>query len=198
MPRHTVLILGHSFVTRLTKFAVDNHLLGFNLAQQQCEIFFHGIPGLRMEGLKQEVGMVESLKPDIVFIDIGTNDLCVCDPDTVANEVFSFAQHLTHQFGVKRVLVSQVLYRDINRAPHTPTNFNERVAIYNVKMDACLKGNNSIHFWRHRGMWSNWRQLLGDGIHFNQQGLRKYFNSVRGAIIAMLNQITPISHTNPI
>ncbi len=173
MPQHTVLILGHSFVTRLTKFAVDNHLLGLNLAQQQC---------------------------DIVFIDIGsrTNDLCVCDPDTVATEVFSFAQHLTHQLGVKRVLVSQVLYRDINRAPCTPTNFNKRVAIYNVKMDARLKGNNNIHFWRHRGIWSNWRQLLGDGIHFNQQGLRKYFNSVRGAIIAMLNQITPTCQTNPI
>ncbi len=160
MPQHTALILGHSFVSRLTKFAVDNHLLGLNLAQQQCEIFFHGIPGLRLEGLKQEVDMVKSLKPDIVFIDIGTNDLCVRDPDTVATEVFSFAQHLTHQFGVKRVLVSQVLYRDINRAPRTPINFNECVAIYNVKMDARIKGNNNIRFGRHRGIKSKSKAAL--------------------------------------
>ena len=38
-------------------------------------------------------------------------------------------------------------------------------------------------------MWANWANLLVDGLHFTDEGHRRYFNSVRGAIVAAMNRL---------
>ena len=38
-------------------------------------------------------------------------------------------------------------------------------------------------------MWTNWSNLLVDGLHFTDDGHRRYFNSVRGALFAAMNRL---------
>ena len=38
-------------------------------------------------------------------------------------------------------------------------------------------------------MWANWANLLVDGLHFTDEGHRRYFNSVRGVLVAAMNRL---------
>ena len=66
-------------------------------------------------------------------------------------------------------------------------NIKERVVSYNLGMQELTQSTTSIELWRHRGMWANWANLLVDGSHFTDEGHRRYFNSVRGALVAAMN-----------
>ena len=56
-------------------------------------------------------------------------------------------------------------------------------------MRELTQSTTSIALWHHRGIWANWANLLVDGLHFTDEGLRRYFNSVRGAIVAAMNRL---------
>ena len=64
--------------------------------------------------------------------------------------------------------------------------FNERVVAYNLRMRELTQSTTSIELWRHRGMWANWANLPVDGLHFTDEGHRRYFNSVRGSLVAAM------------
>ena len=77
------------------------------------EVFFHGIPGLKFTGLTQEVDMVKSLCPKIVFLEKGTNDLASgADAAQLAVDVLRFANHLSTHFQVGIVTFSLIVFRD--------------------------------------------------------------------------------------
>ena len=66
--------------------------------------------------------------------------------------------------------------------------FNDMVYAYNKYMyDAC-NSFETISFWSHGGIWANWQQYLCDGIHYNLEGHRKYYNSEKEAVIAAANK----------
>ena len=56
-------------------------------------------------------------------------------------------------------------------------------------MRELTQSTTSIELWRHRGMWANWANLLIDGLHFTDEGHRRYFNSVRGSLVAAMNHL---------
>lgn len=189
MPPLPILILGHSFVKRLTRFAIDRGCHNMALGEKY-EVFFHGISGLKLAGLTREIDMVQTLRPTIVFLEIGTNDLAsgAVGPE-LAHEVSRFARRLISHHHVEVVIISQVVFRDSKSSRYRlPEGFNSKVTEYNQTMRELTKGDNRILFWRHRGLWAAWEKYLSDGVHFNQAGLRKYYNSVRGAVVAALNQ----------
>ena len=70
------------------------------------------------------------------------------------------------------------------------SEFNESVTQYNQRMRQLTTASTAVDFWRHRGgMWAIWRQLLCDGIHYTADGHRRYYSSVRGALIAASNRL---------
>ena len=91
---------------------------------------------------------------------------------------------------VRKVVISQMYFRDANTsAYYVDGDFNNRVFQYNQYMHAATKSFPNIAFWSHRGIWADWTKYLADGVHFNAEGNRKYFNSVRGAVVAAVNQL---------
>ncbi len=101
MPKQTILLLGHSFVTRLARYAATYHAFGLNLRLEENEVVFHGVPGTALPQLRLEVDMVQTLQPTIVFLEVGTNDLRSRDPDDLAEEVAYFAKSLLDRYGVR-------------------------------------------------------------------------------------------------
>ena len=70
------------------------------------------------------------------------------------------------------------------------SDFNDRVTQYNQRMRELTMASTAVDFWRHRGgMWAIWRKLLFDGIHYTNDGHRRYYSSVRGALIAASNRV---------
>ena len=127
---------------------------------------------------------------DVVFLEIDTNDLTTNGAVEVGDNVLAFANYLTVMGDVRKVVISQMYFRDANTsAYYVDGDFNNRVFQYNQYMHAATKSFPNIAFWSHRGIWADWTKYLADGVHFNAEGNRKYFNSVRGAVVAAVNQL---------
>ena len=66
----SALIIGHRFVKRCLKYKLEYNLDGYD------HVFFLGVSGMKLEGLENEIDIIEHLGVKLVIIDIGSNDLC--------------------------------------------------------------------------------------------------------------------------
>ena len=181
-----VKVFGHSFVRRLALYAVEHRSLDFDLDGDRFNVTFVARGGLKVRqlfSLTQDV-----VGSDIVFLDVGSNDISVVEPVVLADRVLAYASYLTVMAAVQRVIISQMVFRNASQSRYAVReDFNERVVTYSQYLKDAVASFDSVSFWCHRGVWSDWASYLGDGVHFNQEGNRKYYNSVRGAIIAAAN-----------
>ena len=78
MDQPRVLILGHSFIRRLRDFIIKNsptYNLNLNI-NASVTIHWHGVGGRTIDKVRRfDLTEVERFKPDVVFLQIGTNDL---------------------------------------------------------------------------------------------------------------------------
>ena len=78
MEQPRVLLLGHSFIRRLRDFIVKNsptYNLNLNI-NTSVTIHWHGVGGRTIDKVRRfDLTEVERFKPDVVFLQIGTNDL---------------------------------------------------------------------------------------------------------------------------
>ena len=89
-----MVILGHSFVRRLKddlNAAFDSRAnTNFELSQS-ASIHLHGVGGRTVEKLKKfDLSVLETFKPDILLLEIGTNDLSRFKPETVGSSIEEF------------------------------------------------------------------------------------------------------------
>ena len=86
--------------------------INLNLDKREVMIRFSGYPGAMVKALIQR-GLSENydFEPDLVILDIGTNDLSSSPPETVANAIVSLVNSLLCTTNVKKVVVLQVLHR---------------------------------------------------------------------------------------
>ena len=87
----TVLILGHSFVRRLSSDLRSNFDARagehFNLLGDAV-IHLHGVGGRTVKKFRlYDLGVVSALKPDVIILEIGTNDLVANRPEIVGSEI---------------------------------------------------------------------------------------------------------------
>ena len=89
-----VLILGHSFVRRLChdlETGFDQRAdLNFNL-KGTAVVFMHGVGGRTVPKVRMfDLHVVKQLSPDIIILEIGTNDLTQVGPEVVGSEIDDF------------------------------------------------------------------------------------------------------------
>ena len=125
-----VLILGHSFVHRLQTFLLayygGNFVNNFNLSDDL--IFkWNGIGGRTVTKIRQcDLGVVESFAPDIVILELGTNDLTQLSALETGSAIKDLARLLYESYHVQKICVCQTLYRE--NAPL----FNKQVNILTI------------------------------------------------------------------
>ena len=123
MPPARVLIFGHSFIRRLREFLASHVSLNTNfLITEDCEIKWHGTAGRTVSKARAfDLGIVESFWPDIVILQLGSNDLVHGDPLSVTSAIEDLVTLLHDSFQVKRICFCQTLYRVSSPA------YNQRV-----------------------------------------------------------------------
>ena len=122
----TVLILGHSFVWRLSSDLRSNFdaraAEHFNLLDDAV-IHLHGVGGRTAKKLRlYDLGVVSALKPDVIILEIGTNDLVA---NRLGSEIDDLVQLMLQSYSVRVIGVCEVIPRV--RAPF----FNAAAPILN-------------------------------------------------------------------
>lgn len=197
-----VLILGHSFVKRLFDFIrrSNYHSVDFNMNLDPLreKVYLRGYPGGNLEVINSRgLGEIRRLQPDLVFLQIGSNDLCKQQNSVmdVARGIIEFVLKLRYSYGVHKVAVLQILHRlpptkEIRYEVDTVW-FNQRCDELNLYLSNYFKDNKveKVCFWRHSGFWSDenkQRVFSPDGVHLNNMhGYPKYYQSLRAAIVSL-------------
>lgn len=186
MPPVRVLILGHSFIRRLREFLASHVSLNTNfLLAEYCEIKWHGIGGRTVSKVRDfDLGIVEIFRPDIVILQLGSNDLVDGDPLSIASAIEDLVTLLHDSFQVKRVCVCQTLYRVSSPA------YNQRVRDLIKYLKVLLEPLPYSLYWKHRGFWNSTVGLYsGDGVHLNARGHYRLYRSLRGAVLRSLHSL---------
>lgn len=201
-------VLGHSFVKRLGDYTRDGEDLWKNLRlnNDEFDIEFVGLGGSNVHTVQQKLGEISRFSPQLVFMQIGSNDLCKanCEPERLARHIISLANLLCEGYGVQRVVIGQILRRQPPSGRHVH-KFWAHMEVSLEEYNLCVIKTNSIlensldqcqdysnmTYWRHRGFWNQDRNMLSDdGVHLNAAGLHKYAYSVRKALLYARDRLT--------
>ena len=162
-----VLVMGHSFVHRFHTFlaqGADRRVsLDLNLSRS-AHVNYHGVGGRTVDKLnKFDLSEVAGLKPEIVILELGSNDLSPEEarPEHVGSKIESLVQLLHAQYSVKSIVVCQTIKRAV--CPRGTPSYNDRVELLNRYLPSVP-------------------MLCRDGVHLNHKGQYALYRSYRGAI----------------
>ena len=196
MTMWSVAVLGHSFVSRAHAF-VHSYKEGSapNLTLQDTYVSWMGFSGLYITGLRSLLHLLISGQPDIVIVDIASNDLCdpFANPLELAQITFDVAAEMLSAPSVRCVYLMAVCPRAPWASYPARGDFNQCALIYNERLrELCTASPLPISCAPVRGIWDNFESYLAaDGVHLCQSqdptggpsGIFKYIMSVRRAIV---------------
>ena len=205
--KFTVLISGHSYISSLRDHLAQLHatsplseLSAFAACHLKVDnkvkhVFMHGIRGAKVcQNTDIEYTLpgvtIRNIRPDIVIIDLGTNDLVSGkQPHEVMDAIEEVCTTLLTTYRVRYIVLCSVLKRT------THIMDTEEFSDLAYELNNCMKNYCStqprINFHTHRGFWktpnlmplhvTNWSR---DGVHPNNpSGRRLYKASLRRAIM---------------
>ena len=183
-----ILILGHSFIRRLAGFLHKRgheHLMA--KLSSLGSVNFHGVGGRTVAKVRKfDLSIICRLSPDIIVLELGSNDLTKLPAQTVGSDLETLVRYLHNEFNVKSIAVCQVIWR------HSPecTAYNFKVTKLHLYLKAVLAPIPYCLYWRHRGFWNSRKNIyLPDGVHLNDLGNLKLFRSIQGAVIKALGLV---------
>ena len=130
----------------------------------------HGTGGCTVQKLiKYDLSFITEFAPDIVILEIGTNDLTVSAPEVVGSTIDDFVRFLHCSFAVKIIGVCEVLPCGTT-CPHG-SDFNKVVPILNNYLRVVFGEQDRVFCWRHVGFCEpSCDPNLPDGVHMNSVG----------------------------
>lgn len=131
--RAKVLIIGHSFISRLERLLGQSELFPADVNLAQCEIRWFGISGRRAESLLRDQDLqncIHSFKPAVIILQIGGNDICYARPEKVACNISELIKTLG-KFECVQVSVIFELFIRIRPRNISPQMYEERRKIIN-------------------------------------------------------------------
>ena len=189
-----VALFGHSFVAHLERYMLrDPSRANLGLHGRQGVLDFQvrlkGLPGLKLEErdrLRRHEGFVSGA--ELCIVEIGTNDLADqnVDPLVFARKLCDYARHLQYDYHVRKVVISQVLFRRVK--PYG--SFNDHVIKANEEIARLCEQMPRVYFWRHHNVWSPSEEIYDmsgryPGVHLNDAGNKRYLRSLKGAVLTV-------------
>ena len=144
-----VLVLGHSFVKRLKNDLDKNfdHRASrtFGLVRT-AEVHLQGTGGRTVGKLKSyDLHVVRQLMPDIVILEVGTNDLPSVAPELVGSSIEDPVDTLKSIYSVAVVCVCHVIPR--GESTIRPLYFSERAKVLQQYLEFVLDSLDCVFCW---------------------------------------------------
>lgn len=188
-----VLILGHSFVKRLRRdlnSSFDSRARKDFKLRGTASVSLYGVGGRTVSKLRHfDLHMLRRLRPLIVILEIGTNDLSSGKPEVVGSAIDDLVCHILSEFSSVRVVgVCHVIPRS-NLYP-AAEEFFQKAKLLNQYLDVVLAQYPNVFCWQHKHFNNMFKDLyLTDGVHLNQLGQYFLYRSYRGAILHALGML---------
>ena len=135
--------------------------------------------------LRKKLYHVRNAHADIVFLDIGSNDLCDpgVSPAGLAADILKIARYVLVGCEAKIVVISALLRRI--RTPKKVPDYNTRVTETNSLLKEMVVSEERVMFCYHSRFDNPGADLYDDdGIHVSYgEGYKRYIRSVRGAVL---------------
>ena len=166
MGKARVLILGHSFIRHLHGLITRSHSfsakLGIQLPDFICK--WHSVGGRTIaKVLQYDLGVVRDFGPDIITLQLGTNDLVDNSPLTVGSALEHLVTLLHDEYKVDLICVCQTLL-----CSSSNVLFNKNVGLLSKYLKTILEPIPYAFFWSHWGFWRTKSPFLArDGVHLN-------------------------------
>ena len=184
-----VCIFGHSLVRDVGNFCYSSpEFSNLRLDSDKFRVEFRAKGGLNFQNFAQLLYKFDHI-PDLLFIQLGENDIGYVLPDLIVRDLLSFADYALTGIGVKRVVVGQLLRRDPNKFGH---QFNVYVGYINDQLKQTCSTKQNIEYWPHHGFWANFDHLKYDGVHINDSHQKKFWRSIRNAVLCNYKRV-PVS-----
>ncbi|XP_071964109.1 uncharacterized protein [Antedon mediterranea] len=192
--RHEVCILGHSFIRRLAEHVSnspdDKHLR----LNKTYLLDFKSKGGARVRNLPSLFKGRTSF--DIVYIQIGEDDIGTCNISTFIRHYQAFTDFLLLGADVKLVIIGEL----IRRLPkNSVPTFNTTIMKVNNILESLFAEHPKVIFWRHRGFKADFTHVGGDGVHLSTadhvhklSGMKRFIRSVRNALIYGTKLLRPV------
>lgn len=182
------LLLGSSHVTHLKRYIFNNNV-DLQVHNAQIQIKMIGVNGGMVSTMYRYLIEVYEYKPDVVILQIGSNDLGNANI-TVDNVALSIKILVDNLFNlcpsIKKVIIGLVFQRQkvLKKRGLSLLQYNTRVYLLNNKLSLFNVHNPKIIFWKHRGLqFPSIVVVDRHGVHLNNEGNRRFFKSLRGALI---------------
>jgi lysophospholipase L1-like esterase len=134
--------------------------------------------------------------PDVIFVQIGGNDFRRgTSPSDLALDILALASLLKGRFKASFVMFGQILPRFKTEGPlkwwsldaKEAREYNRWAQQVNVLVEDMLQDIPYTKLWHHSGKLGSkvhTRHLfVDDGVHLSEQGMFRFYRSVRGALI---------------
>ena len=187
-----VLILDHSFVNRLQsdlKAPFDARTDSNFYLEGAATVHLFGAGGRTVEKLgRYDLHVVRRLAPDVVILEVATNDLSDVGPEVVGSSIEELVRLLLDDFSVNMVGVCHAIPRGVSFTDWE--DFLQRAAILNNYVRVVLEPFPNAFCWTHKDFSSPHKDLyLEDGVHVNSLGQCFLYRSYRGAILKALGPL---------
>ena len=177
------------------KSSMDERVnMRFNLSDINSDVRFKGTGGRTVGALiEQDLKAVRDFMPDIVLLQIGSNDLADKKhperrPETVGSLIEELVCQLHQSLNVCHVVVGEAMPRQ--KHYHQFPYFNQNIDILNRYLSVVLEPIPYVTFWRHKCVKDSKLKLYKrDQIHMNELGNFKLYKSFRGALIQALKAL---------
>lgn len=199
---YKILLFGHSFIShfkRFVKASRKNFNFSLNLDPHEVMVQYSSLPGANVQTLRDNrLSDVKDFEPDIVILQIGTNDLAdsQCTHDMLVSAIKDLVDTLLYTYHVRYVAVLQILHRFPATVPTKHkvdiVSFNEKVDLSNDLLSKELLLIDRCRFWRHKGFWGEQQSqtIAPDGVHLsNPFGQKRYFYSLRAVIVSIIKEL---------
>lgn len=181
-------IVGHSFIKRLKQQLEKDVNKGLSwmdsmdLSRVDITPHLEGISGATINNFPQFEQFIDPLQPEVVLIEIGTNDICGYGvPESLARKLMSkIDSMLAARPYIYYVVWCQIIPRLEYESNHKNlAQYNIDVGRFNKEMIRLAATRSRVFTWRHSALESPTRALLSDGIHPDTTvGFSRYLSSI--------------------
>ena len=177
----SVILVEHSYIRRLRGY-ISTSGDRVNLGLRGVEVHCEGVGGARLGSRQTTRRLLQAVsvhRPFAVFVHIGESNLGHMPDGQITAELMDFIDRLSRLCLSRIVIVGQLISFPRTRREHRNTvrsiNDNLRWAIPSRQV-----------FWRHQcGLTSDSSVsdlFLADGVHLRNEGMPRYFRSIRTVV----------------